>query len=97
MHESQETALPTDNGTFETDDKKSEPLSQLTPGGATVLDHASSSPPDKFDPGWGFYTSFISLCIITVAVALDATSISVALPVIYPSLPSIALKAVRLW
>lgn len=97
MHESQETGMPTDNGTSETGEYKSELPSQLSPGGATVLDHASSSSPDNFNPGWGFYTSFISLCIITVAVALDATLISVALPVISPSLPSIALKAVRFW
>ena len=49
----------------------------------TVLDLASSSPPpDDFNPGWRFYASFTSLCIITLAVALDATTLSVALPVI---------------
>lgn len=52
-------------------------------------DLASPSPPDGFNPGWRFYASFISLCIITVAVALDATSLSVALPVMLPPpLPS---------
>ena len=55
-----------------------------------VVNHASSSPPDGFDPGWRFYTSFTSLCIITLAVAMDATSLSVALPVV---LPSLAAKA----
>ena len=47
----------------------------------TALGVASPSPPDNFNPGWRFYTSFTSLCIITLAVALDATSLSVALPV----------------
>ena len=42
---------------------------------------ATSSPPASFNPGWRFYAAFFSLCIITVAVALDATSLSVALPV----------------
>ena len=42
---------------------------------------ATASPPTSFNPGWRFYAAFISLCIITVAVALDATSLSVALPV----------------
>lgn len=44
------------------------------------------SPPlmEKFKPGWRFYTAFTSLCIITLAVALDATSLSVALPVNLP-------------
>ena len=48
---------------------------------ATVFDLPSSSTTEKFNPGWRFYASFISLCIITLAVALNATSLSVALPV----------------
>lgn len=40
-----------------------------------------SLPAEKFEPGWLFYTTFISRCIITLAVALDETSLSVALPV----------------
>ena len=50
--------------------------------GAAGSDLATSSPQNGFDPGWRFYISFTSLCIITLAVALDATSLSVALPVI---------------
>ena len=34
-----------------------------------------------FNPGWRFYTVFTSLCVISFAAALDATSLSVALPV----------------
>ena len=65
--------------------KPAEPSLEVKPGGGmTVLDLASSSPPDEFHPGWRFYTSFTSLCIITLAVALDATTLSVALPVIGP-------------
>jgi hypothetical protein len=42
----------------------------------------SPSPtPEKFQPGWRFIAAFISLCVITLMAALDATSISVALPV----------------
>ena len=45
----------------------------------------SSSPPGPtkavFEPGWRFYAIFTTLCIITIAAALDATSLSVALPV----------------
>jgi hypothetical protein len=40
-----------------------------------------SSIPEKFQPGWRFIAAFLSLCIITLMAALDATSISVALPV----------------
>jgi hypothetical protein len=36
---------------------------------------------DKFKPGWRFLAAFGSLCIITLMAALDATSLSVALPV----------------
>lgn len=37
--------------------------------------------PEKFQPGWRFLAAFGSLCIITLMAALDATSLSVALPV----------------
>jgi hypothetical protein len=40
-----------------------------------------SSVPEKFQPGWRFLAAFGSLCIITLMAALDATSLSVALPV----------------
>lgn len=75
---------PTDKSILD-DENKLEPPSQLRTGSSADLDLASS-PPDPFNPGWRFYTSFGSLCIITLAVALDATSLSVALPVIAPSL-----------
>lgn len=77
---------PTDNGIFK-NDSKLEPPSPPRIETVNVVDLASSSPPDNFNPGWRFYASFISLCIITLAVALDATSLSVALPVILPSPP----------
>ena len=32
-------------------------------------------------PGWAFYAAFGSLLVVTMAAALDATSLSVALPV----------------
>lgn len=84
MHTPRDIEQPTDNGIFE-DDNKLELPAQLGTGSVTVLGLASSSPSDSFNPGWRFYASFISLCIITVAVALDATSLSVALPVMAPS------------
>ncbi|SLM39431.1 Major facilitator superfamily domain, general substrate transporter [Lasallia pustulata] len=83
---------PRDNKTFE-HDNQSELPSQLGTGNLTVLDLASSSPPDNFNPGWSFYASFTSLCIITLAVALDATSLSVALPIISKSLHGSAITA----
>ncbi len=47
---------------------------------------AIASPP-AFKPTWRFYAIFASLCTISLATALDATTISVALPVIEPSQP----------
>lgn len=40
---------------------------------------ASPRPPSKH--GWRFYAAFGCLCIISLVCALDATSLSVALPV----------------
>ena len=52
---------------------------QADVGNVSEADYTVSA--EYFNPGWAFYTSFTSLCIITLAVALDATTISVALPV----------------
>ena len=77
---------PTNGDASEDNEKKPEQSLEIKPGGGVnVLDLASSSPPsDDFNPGWRFYASFTSLCIITLAVALDATTLSVALPVTNP-------------
>ncbi|KAF1912620.1 major facilitator superfamily domain-containing protein [Ampelomyces quisqualis] len=54
----------------------------------------SSSPiPEKFEPGWRFIAAFVSLCVITLMAALDATSISVALPVMAKALGGSAIEA----
>ena len=42
---------------------------------------------DEFDPNWRFIMAFVSLAVLTLMVALDATSLSVALPVSYHDLP----------
>ena len=42
---------------------------------------------DAFNPGWRFMAAFASLCFITLMAALDATSLSVALPVNLPMRP----------
>lgn len=48
---------------------------------------AAIASPSAFKPTWRFYAIFASLCTISLAAALDATTISVALPVIEPSQP----------
>lgn len=42
---------------------------------------SSTTEPEAFNPGWRFVAAFLSLCIIVLMAALDATSLSVALPV----------------
>ena len=76
-----EVPVPTDDAAI----GKSELPSQPRTGEVTVSELTSpSAPPDSFKPGWRFYASFVSLCIINLAVALDATSLSIALPVTAP-------------
>jgi hypothetical protein len=49
------------------------------------IDPASSSQESlTFNPGWRFNAAFASLCFVSLMAALDATSISVALPVRFP-------------
>jgi hypothetical protein len=54
------------------------PLEQVTPA---------------FKPSRGFLLAFVSICIITLAAALDATSLSIALPIITEKLKGTAIEA----
>jgi hypothetical protein len=55
------------------------------PESETEIDASSlqmdTEKPEKFQPSWRFLAAFGSLCILTLMAALDATSLSVALPV----------------
>ncbi|QSZ28582.1 hypothetical protein DSL72_003080 [Monilinia vaccinii-corymbosi] len=51
----------------------------------------ADSPP--FNPGLRFYLAFSSLCVMILAAALDATTLSVALPIIAEDLHGTALQA----
>jgi hypothetical protein len=46
-----------------------------------------------FKPTRGFLLAFLSICIITLAAALDATSLSIALPIITEKLKGTAIEA----
>jgi hypothetical protein len=46
-----------------------------------------------FKPSRGFLLAFTSICIITLAAALDATSLSIALPIITEKLKGTAIEA----
>lgn len=47
----------------------------------------------EFKPGLRFYLAFVTLATITLAAALDATSLSVALPIISDKLGGTAIEA----
>lgn len=48
---------------------------------------------EEFNPGWRFLLAFASLAVITLMAALDATSISVALPIMARVLKGSAIEA----
>ncbi|KIW07815.1 uncharacterized protein PV09_01735 [Verruconis gallopava] len=56
---------------------------------------STSTPPalPVFNPGWRFKLAFSSLSVVTLMVALDATSLSVALPVMAKALGGSAIEA----
>lgn len=60
-----------------------EPNTETVPGTALAAADATGQPlpRDEFKPGLPFYGAFGSLLIVNLAAALDATSLSVALPV----------------
>jgi MFS family permease len=71
-------------------------LSQVSP--PPELEKASGmTPPEEtkseFKPGMSFYLAFVSICIVTLAAALDATSLSIALPIITEKLHGTAIEA----
>lgn len=46
-----------------------------------------------FKPNRDFYLAFTAMCVVTLTIALDATSLSVALPVVSTALDGTALEA----
>lgn len=63
------------------------------PDEASNPHHLHPEPNAVFKPGKTFLLAFASICIITLAAALDATSLSIALPVITERLHGTALEA----
>lgn len=56
-------------------------------------DETKAPVPAPFNPGYRFFLAFVSLCVITLMAALDATSLSVALSRIAASLNGTAIEA----
>ncbi|KAG9233168.1 major facilitator superfamily domain-containing protein [Amylocarpus encephaloides] len=52
-----------------------------------------SASPTAFKPSRNFILAFASICVITIAAALDATSLSIALPIITEKLKGTAIQA----
>ncbi|KAH7086715.1 major facilitator superfamily domain-containing protein [Paraphoma chrysanthemicola] len=74
------------------DDLKPE-IPQTEPLSDSTSEKSQASIPEKFQPGWRFLAAFGSLCIITLMAALDATSLSVALPIMARALGGSAIEA----
>ncbi|KAI9714214.1 MAG: hypothetical protein M1812_006435 [Candelaria pacifica] len=62
----------------------------ISPSPAASIDKVS---PNDFHPGWRFILAFISLSVISLMAALDATSLSVALSIIAAKLRGTAIEA----
>jgi len=68
---------------------------ELTPASSSpssLSDRTKTEPPE-FKPSTRFYLVFLALAVLTLMVALDGTSISVALPIIAKKLHGNALEA----
>ncbi|KAI4141473.1 MAG: hypothetical protein LQ340_007641, partial [Diploschistes diacapsis] len=59
---------------------------------STPAQNEQQSAAQPFNPGWRFYSAFASLCVVIMAAALDATSLSVALPIIAQALNGTAIQ-----
>ncbi|KAI6249264.1 MFS transporter [Erysiphe necator] len=64
-----------------------------TEGNAAIELYGNDTDEPEFKPGWRFFLIFLSLAIITLAASLDATSLSVALPIIASKLHGSAIEA----
>ena len=58
-----------------------------------ALSEKSNASLPTFNPGWRFYLAFITLSVITLTAALDATMLSVALPIISQAIHGTAIEA----
>ena len=77
MHVPTSTAAPVEDGLRS-------PVPSMTPSEKAL---------PVFHPGWRFYLAFVTLSIITLAAALDATTLSVALPIIAQDINGTAIEA----
>lgn len=60
---------------------KGETIEPSTKSSPVDMENSNSEEVEKFKPGWRLLAAFVSIAIVNLATALDATIISVALPV----------------
>jgi hypothetical protein len=82
--DTQTTQDASDTASSTKDEHSPEPL----PKGQGDIDAYATT----FEAGWRFYLAFSSLLVITLMAALDATSLSVAIPKITTSLKGSAIE-----
>ena len=87
-HDLEKTPTNREQSPASTASKGSEASHEPLPKGQGDVDAYAST----FNPGWRFYLAFVSLCVITLMVALDATSLSVAIPKITAALHGDAIE-----
>jgi len=82
--------------------RASSDLSLSPPNGKTAIQLPGEERPSSvdsennaqaFNPNWRFLLAFLALAFVTLAVALDATTLSVALPIIAAKLHGTAIEA----
>jgi MFS family permease len=74
-------------------EEKLEALENSPAGSRPASQASSENSAEAFNPGWRFIIAFSSLSIITLMAALDATSLSVALPIMAKLLHGTAIEA----
>jgi hypothetical protein len=92
--------LSPNNSSMSSFDEKPSPIIPSSPNLQSLPDSKdtpATTPLENFQPafkpGRGFLLAFFSICIITLAAALDATSLSIALPIITEKLRGTAIEA----
>ena len=87
-------AIPSSEETSLSDhEKPSQPTPHNEANTATGKPPVEDVTPPAFKPSKGFLFAFASICVVTLAAALDATSLSIALPIITDALNGTAIEA----
>ncbi|KAJ4287259.1 hypothetical protein N0V90_012657 [Kalmusia sp. IMI 367209] len=88
-------ATPNETGVLTNEPKPDILPSTLSEDSSSQKSSTSTDKKDNepFNPGWRFVAAFVSMCVIVLMSALDATSLSVALPIMARALGGSAIEA----